>query len=337
MKLGYRNNGEVLYYDGDRTKFEHLIDVICGGLCELDRNASGETYGIDLVDIVCNTNRYKWMYRHLKDNVFGLQHKAYGSFLNNFRSGLLEVLNRHFDQFHTMPEKKYNFLNNAKVILIDGCDCAGKNTLSKELRKELTDSDTLVRVIEAPDYEQTLAGIMLKPLLTGDYKISNLGEVISALMVFDRLETFSSLFGQHIESLDDVIFILDRGYTSNVLYSSINNIDVSTAISGTMSLELRHMPKPQLFFLCYPINDIQKEIHIMYLHNRAMEKGLDKNERDYSLQEAVIETIEKARKIDSDIFGQAKTLGIVTNDVIQYAIGLAKEKFKTEVTSTDNK
>lgn len=341
MKLGYSKNGDALYYDGDIKKFEELIDIICSGLCELDTDENGDTYGIDIVDFVGNTQRFKWMYRSHKENVFGLKSEVYGTFLNNLRCELLDIVGKHFMHFHTMTEQKVKFLNESKVILLDGCDCAGKNTLAKALKRELTTSDMLVRVIESPDYTNTLAGITLKCLLSGKYKISTLGKVISALMVFDRLETFSMLFGQHVETLDEVIFILDRGYTSNVLYADINKVDIREAMTETLTLELRHMPKPNLFFLCYPKNEDEVAVHKTYLDKRAKEIGLDKNEKDYSMQEGVVKLINFACDIDTQLFHKAHKLGMVTEESLAVAIKMAKEKFpidiETGVRPIDNK
>lgn len=162
-------------------------------------------------------------------------------------------------------------MTKGKLIVIEGCDGAGKETQTKMLKDALLAKGLKVATLDFPRYTVTVGGKLLSlalgknPEFTPDFKFSQLQpEVASLLYAMDRKE--SSEYVQKLLAENDVV-ILDRYYTANLLHQGAkfgNDIDARNEfiqLITTIELDMLKIPKPNtVLYLTIPFAIFEKRM-----------------------------------------------------------------------------
>lgn len=158
-----------------------------------------------------------------------------------------------------------------KLIVIEGCDGAGKETQTRMLKDTLLARGLKVATLDFPRYKDTVGGKLLalalgkNPDFTPDFKFSQLQpEVASLLYAMDRKESVDYI--QKLLKENDVV-ILDRYYTANLLHqgAKFGNNTVSRnefiKLITTIELDLLQIPKPDtVLYLTIPFTVFEKRM-----------------------------------------------------------------------------
>ena len=124
------------------------------------------------------------------------------------------------------------------IIVIEGCDQAGKLTQCKLLHKKLQKQNQKVKIMSFPDYSTPIG----KEIRNYLYHKQNLHpKVIHCLLSANRWEKLPQLMKYNI---DNTFLILNRYYQSNLAYGLANNLDLHWLKNLDSGL-----PKPKLVIL----------------------------------------------------------------------------------------
>lgn len=195
-------------------------------------------------------------------------------------------------------------MSKGKLIVIEGCDGAGKETQTKMLKEALLAKGLKVVTLAFPRYTETVGGKLLalalgkNPNYTPDFKYSQLApEVASLLYAMDRKES-----SEHIAELlsqNDVV-LLDRYYTANLLHqgakfgSDLQARNKFIDLISKIELEELRIPKPDtVLYLTIPF-----EIFLKRMESRKQDQKLiiDTLESDEEYIRAAIDRGESIAK-----------------------------------------
>ena len=198
--------------------------------------------------------------------------------------------------------------NGFKIIVIEGMDCSGKETVSKILARQLKKENNIVLRMSIPDY-------MVNDYLTNfiTHKINNekLNKLnkesiyeVTRLFIHNMATGFHNRFNKKLRSLNNITkdkyIILDRYYHSGMIYQAkrlfdmVNNSKVridnrKEAISILINeykrfllkeKELFNLPKPDYVFFLRSTPEIINKL----LQNRPI-KGSNNNEDPKSVED----------------------------------------------------
>ncbi|MCY3854368.1 MAG: dTMP kinase [Thaumarchaeota archaeon] len=162
------------------------------------------------------------------------------------------------------------------IIVIEGCDQAGKFTQCKSLMMLLQKMNKKVKLMSFPDYS-TPIGKQIKIYLHHEYKLHP--KVIHCLLSANRWEKFTQI----MEYSDTHAFlILNRYYQSNLAYGIANNLNLNWLENLDCGL-----PKPDLIIL---LDATPIELACRKKTNK------DKFEKDTKFMTKVSETYKKLAK-----------------------------------------
>jgi dTMP kinase len=171
-------------------------------------------------------------------------------------------------------------MKKGKLIVIEGCDGAGKETQTKMLTENLISKGYWVSSISFPRYDSMVGGRILKYILKSPsssyFKFSSLKpEVASLFYTADRVESKPDI-EKMLEENDFVI--LDRYYTANLLHqgAKIKDKDERNAFIDMMTrieIDELKIPKPDLILYL----DLPFEIAKSRIEKRT-EKGIQKSD-----------------------------------------------------------
>ncbi len=189
-----------------------------------------------------------------------------------------------------------------KIIVIEGMDKAGKTTQSKILYDHFNKIfDKKVELLSFPDYS-TRIGMEIKSFLSGEIEYNN--EVKHLLLSANRWEKKS-----HIEKLKDQnkIIIINRYYQSNLVYGSVNGLDIDWLLNLDKGL-----PKEDLTIIL----DINPSI----THKRSIENNfvLDEFEKNMDfLYRVRNKYLELAKKFNWPVIDSNTSISNVSNAIIK--------------------
>jgi dTMP kinase len=187
-------------------------------------------------------------------------------------------------------------MKKGKLIVVEGCDGAGKETQVKLLIENLQKKGLKVGTLSFPRYKDTVGGKLLAYALgkdtqhLPDFAFSKLSpDVASLLYAMDRRESKEAI-EKSLEEND--IVILDRYYTANLLHQGAKIED--EILRGEfikkfshIELDLLGIPKPDLvFYLQIPF-----EVTLRRIHERSVAGVQIKD-----LAEADVEYVERSNK-----------------------------------------
>lgn len=155
------------------------------------------------------------------------------------------------------------------IVVVEGGDACGKNTLCQSLREWGKDVFKEVWVYSFPQYDQPFGKIIKEWLSTGKAKEEPLA--FQAMMTTDRYSVASEIAhrGGHIQTL----VIIDRWWQSSYVYGVAQGLD-SNLINWISS----RLPKADLNLLL--------DLHAEVASARRPEKR-DSYEKDFRLMQAV--------------------------------------------------
>jgi thymidylate kinase len=151
------------------------------------------------------------------------------------------------------------------VLVIDGCDVAGKETFSKELTGEITKAGYKVKVVSLPDYGNISGKLIRKLLMTKNLTATKMEE-LATLFEENRVEVHEALAK---EVLDVIIF--DRYATANFL---LGTCSLERCFAELNKLEAEYCSIDQLLLFGHRTSDDLK------YHSKLidMKKDKDRNE-----------------------------------------------------------
>lgn len=183
-----------------------------------------------------------------------------------------------------------------KLIVIEGCDGAGKETQVRMLKESLDKEGLKVATLDFPRYKDTVGGKLLalalgKTKYQPDFEFAKSApEVASLLYAMDRKES-----AKYIEQLlkENDVVILDRYYTANLLHQGAkfgSNLEARNNFMDMIShieLEQLRIPKPDtVIYLTIPYNIFEKR---MESRRQNQNINIDKVEMDEGYIKASID------------------------------------------------
>jgi dTMP kinase len=188
-----------------------------------------------------------------------------------------------------------------KLIVIEGCDGAGKETQTNMLMENLQSKNLKVVTVSFPRYDDTVAGRILKYILKNPearhFEFASLSpEVASLYYAADRRE--SKEYVEKMLEKNDVV-ILDRYFTANILhqgakFESIEDRNEYINTFTNIELEELKIPKPDsVIYLSLPyeisIQRMEKRYEINGGQKDAVEEDLEYVKRSNEKGKAIAE------------------------------------------------
>ncbi len=132
------------------------------------------------------------------------------------------------------------------IIVIEGCDQAGKLTQCKLLYQVLRKQNKQAKIMNFPDYSTSI-GKEIRHYLYGRRKLHP--KVIHCLLSANRWEKLSQLIKYNT---DNTFLILNRYYQSNLAYGLAHNLDPTWLQNLDTGL-----PEPKLVILLHAVDPVK--------------------------------------------------------------------------------
>lgn len=172
-------------------------------------------------------------------------------------------------------------MHKTKMIAIDGPDLAGKSTLVKSVKRELTDRGYSVKVIHFPRAKHPI-GKAIYQILASDIEVDpySLQSLYSA-----EMNDFCKTQLEDLKMKYDYI-LLDRYYYSTIVYSDVLGLDIEKIM-----ILSKDIVRPDLFI------NITSDIAITIQRLLKRTEEGDRFEKNYDFMSKIIKSYENVESI----------------------------------------
>ena len=184
-------------------------------------------------------------------------------------------------------------MSKAKLIVIEGQNCVGKETQTKLLEKRLIEEGFNVRRISFPDYDKphsTLAKMYLNGEFGDNQDVDP--KIASTFYAVDRYASYKTDWESFANTSGNII-IFDRYTTSNALFQSTKyqGVEKDNFLEWVFDLEygLYNLPKPHIvFYLNIPTEKVFELIENRQNKiTKEAKKDIHESDREYLINSSL--------------------------------------------------